>query len=96
MKNITLSVDDKVLTDVRRYAAQRDTTVNALVRDFLTRIATQEDRAANARQRLLELAESSEGRMGEWRWSREATYDRSVLSGHERPDLRGGRKDGRS
>ena len=76
MKNITLSVDDKVLTDVRRYAAQRDTTVNALVRDFLTRIATQEDRAANARRRLLELSDTSEGRMGEQTWNRERLYDR--------------------
>jgi len=76
MKNITLSVDDKVLTGVRRYAAQHDTTVNALVRDFLTRVATQEDRAANARRRLLELSDSSEGRMGKQTWNREKLYDR--------------------
>jgi hypothetical protein len=76
MKNITLSIDEHVLSEVRRYAAQRDTTVNALVRDFLTRLATQEDRAAKARQRLLELSDTSEGRMGDQKWNRERLYDR--------------------
>jgi hypothetical protein len=76
MKNITLSIDENVLSEVRRYAATRDTTVNALVRDFLTRLATQEDRAAKARQRLLELSDTSEGRMGDQKWNRERLYDR--------------------
>ena len=76
MKNITLSIDENVLSEVRRYAARRDTTVNALVRDFLTRLATQEDRAAKARQRLLELSDTSEGRMGGQKWNRERLYDR--------------------
>ena len=76
MKNITLSIDENVLSEVRRYAARRDTTVNALVRDFLTRLATQEDRAAKARQRLLELSDTSEGRMGDQKWNRERLYDR--------------------
>ena len=76
MKNITLSIDENVLSEVRRYAASRDTTVNALVRDFLTRLATQEDRAAKARQRLLELSDTSEGRMGDQKWNRERLYDR--------------------
>lgn len=74
MKNITLAIDDKVLEDVRRYAARKNTTVNALVREHLTRIATEDDRAAKARQRLIELAENSQARMG--RWSREELYDR--------------------
>ena len=76
MKNITLSIDENVLSEVRRYAATRDTTVNALVRDFLTRLATQENRAAKARQRLLELSDTSEGRMGDQKWNRERLYDR--------------------
>lgn len=74
MKNITLAIDDKVLNDVRRYAARKNTTVNALVREHLTRIATEDDRAAKARQRLIELAENTQARMG--RWSREELYDR--------------------
>jgi hypothetical protein len=93
MANITLSVDDNVLQEVRQIAARKKTSVNALVRDHLTRLADQEGRQATARKRLLELADSSTGRMGpDWKWNREETYDRPVLSRHERPDLRGNRK----
>ena len=48
MKNVTLSVDEKILAAVRRYAVERDSSVNALVRDFLAEIATREDRARKA------------------------------------------------
>ena len=51
MKNATLSVDEGVLAVVRRYAAERDSSVNRLVREFLGGIATREDRAGRARQR---------------------------------------------
>jgi len=40
MKNITLSVDEKVLAAVRRRAAECNSTVNALVRDYLANLAT--------------------------------------------------------
>ncbi len=53
MKNITLSVEERVLAAVRRYASERNTTVNGLVRDYLTRLANQEDRAEQARSRLV-------------------------------------------
>jgi len=39
MKNITLSVDENVLAAVRRHAAECNSTVNALVRDYLTGLA---------------------------------------------------------
>ncbi len=52
MKNITLSVDERVLAVVRRYAAGQNSTVSALVRDYLTNLAAQEDRAERARARL--------------------------------------------
>ena len=90
MKNITLAIDDHVLAEARRYAANKGTTVNALVREHLTRIATEEDRIAKARRELLELAERSTLDMGPgWKWNREELYDRPGLRGHERPDLRG-------
>jgi hypothetical protein len=39
MKNITLAVDEKVLTAARRYAGECGSGVNALVREHLNRIA---------------------------------------------------------
>ena len=34
MKNITLSVDEKVLAAVRRYAVEHESSVNGLVREY--------------------------------------------------------------
>ena len=76
MKNITLSVDEKVLTAVRRYAAARDSSVNALVREFLSRISQSEDRARNARRRIRELSNRSKARIGSRSWTREDLHDR--------------------
>jgi hypothetical protein len=76
MKNITLSVDEDVLAAVRRVAALRGTTVNAIVREHLTRISEHEDRAAQARRRLRELSDVSEARIGKASWRREDLYGR--------------------
>lgn len=76
MKNITLTIDEKVLDEARVYAAKHNTSVNALVRDFLNRLAEQEDRTARARRRLRELAEKSTAEVGPVTWKREDLYDR--------------------
>jgi hypothetical protein len=89
MKNITLAIDQEVLRAARRYAAEHDTTVNALVRDYLTRLTTFEQKAAKARERLVELSEQSEGRMGSWKWNREDAYEGRLSPRHEHSDLRG-------
>jgi hypothetical protein len=90
MKNITLALDEEVLAAVRKYAVAHNTTVNGLVRDYFTRLAGLEDRAAKARMRLAELARASTWDPGpDWKWDREALYDRGLRSGHERAALRG-------
>ena len=76
MKNITLSVDEIVLATVRRHAAERDSTVNALVREYLTGIAAHEGRAALARVRLRRLSAQSAGRLGRKTWTREDLHHR--------------------
>ena len=77
MKNITLAVEEGVLEKVRLVAAQKRTTVNAMVRDYLAEIAGRDEKIANARRELLRLMETSEGRMGpDWKFSREETYER--------------------
>jgi plasmid stability protein len=42
MKNITVSVDDETYRRARIKAAERETSVSALVRGFLVEIATEE------------------------------------------------------
>lgn len=76
MKNITLSVDDEVLEAVKAYAAQRKTTVNALVRAEFERLAKIESRTDRARRRIQELGQSSQGEMGSVIWKREDLYER--------------------
>ena len=90
MKNITLAMDDEVLDKVRAYAAEHKTTVNAIVRQHLEKLASENDRRAEARRNLKRLAETSKGTLGPgYVWNREELYDRPVLSGHQHPDLRG-------
>ena len=76
MKNITLSIDEKVLATVRLYAAERNKTVNGLVREYLTGIAEREQRARQARRRLRELSDHSSARIGAVKWRREDLHER--------------------
>jgi metal-responsive CopG/Arc/MetJ family transcriptional regulator len=76
MKNITLSIDEKVLSAVRQHAAARSTSVNQLVRDYLGEIAQHENRARNARRRLRALSNRSAARIGRASWTREELHER--------------------
>ena len=76
MKNITLTIDEKVLATVRRVAANNDTSVNAIVRGHLNRLAEHADRAAKARRRIRELSEASEARIGSSQWHRDDLHER--------------------
>jgi hypothetical protein len=64
------------LAAVRRHAAEHQSTVNALVRDYLTNLAAHEDRANRARGRLRRLSKQTQGRLGKKTWSREELHDR--------------------
>jgi hypothetical protein len=76
MKNITLSVDDDILVAVRRYTAERNTSVNAVVREYLTTLAGHEDRARRARARLRQLSRQSQGQLGAKTWARSDLHER--------------------
>ena len=76
VKNITLSVDERVLAAVRRYAVEHDSSVNALVREYLGRIGESEDRVQRARQRIREMSARSTARIGTKSWSRDDLHER--------------------
>lgn len=75
-KNITLTVDEEILKHVRIYAAERRTSVNAMVRDYLAGLVAREREADDAREALLKLARAKRGDMGSQKWDRESLYDR--------------------
>lgn len=75
-KNLTLALEGVLLDKVRVIAAFEKTTVNALVRDFLTDLAESKSRTARARKRLADRSRRATGKVGAKIWSREALYER--------------------
>jgi plasmid stability protein len=56
-RNVTFSLPADLVRQAKIYAAEHDTTVNALVRDLLLEKLSAEGRARAAAKRVLELAE---------------------------------------
>jgi hypothetical protein len=54
--NVTLSLDDKLVKQVRKIAVERDTTLTGLVRDYLKQLADQ-DATMGRKRRELEALE---------------------------------------
>ena len=77
-QNITLSVPRELLKRVKRVAADRDTSVSALMTEALGRVADENRRYSAARKRALAALRSprSLGTRGGRTWSREDLHDR--------------------
>lgn len=77
MSNLTLNVPDEILDEARVFAAERKTTVNALVRDYLTSITSQRKRAREAMAELRKMSENSKSRLGpDFKFDRASLYER--------------------
>ena len=76
MKNVTLALDDRVLRDARRIAAERSTSLNAMIREFLEDLTERESRASQARRRISELCRDSTAEVGPRSWSRDELHER--------------------
>lgn len=77
MANLTLTLDAELLKRARIRALERDTSVNALVRDYLEKLAGQANET-DAIRGLIELAQNSESGSGsEGRtWTRDELHER--------------------
>jgi len=78
--NITLTLDDKLVKEIRKVAVDRDTTLTALVREYLERLIA--ENAGSGRKRLeLETLERSfqqfHSKLGKRTWKREDLHVRS-------------------
>lgn len=76
MKNITLSIDDDTYRLARIAAAERDTTVSAMVRDYLKQVARPALKEADAKTRLFDLLDRAAPNLAADRLSREASHAR--------------------
>lgn len=80
--NITLSLDDKLVKELRKLAIDRDTTLTGLVRDYLEKLAA-ENATSGRKRREIEALERSFKQFhrkldfGKRTWKREDLYVRS-------------------
>lgn len=78
--NITMTLDDDLVKEVRKIAADRDTTLTGLVRIYLERLAAENAKTGRKRRELEALRKSFEQvqfRIGKRTWKREDLYERS-------------------
>ena len=81
MTNLTLSIDDELLKRARMRALEQDTSVNALVRDYLQNLVTRSSPQSGAQTGMAEFlawtetVHASSGPQGRT-WTRDELYER--------------------
>jgi hypothetical protein len=90
---ITLSLDQKLVKEVREIAVGRRTTLTGLVREYLEKLAA-ESAATERKRRAVEALERSfqecHCHMGKRTWKREDLYERPRTNRPGRNDPGGG------
>lgn len=77
MPNITLSVNNNIIKKVRKIAIDRDTTLTAMVREFLISVANSDMQARErSAQELSETFELYSLDMGPRTWLRDDLHER--------------------
>ncbi len=77
--NITLSIDDDLVKEVRKIAVERDTTLTGLVRAYLRQLAADHAKSGRKRRELEALDESFKllrVDIGKRTWKRQDLYER--------------------
>lgn len=72
----TIEVDDDILKRARIRAARENTSVNAVIREYLTAYAGVNRHRAEACERLLALSRSSKSARGGATWTRDDLHER--------------------
>jgi plasmid stability protein len=75
-KNITLAIDEELLHKVRKYAAEHNTSVNALVREKLAEIVAPKERLKAALDRMNSIADVAGMEVGAITSSRDDIHER--------------------
>jgi len=77
--NITLSIEDDLVKEVRKIAVERDTTLTGLVRSYLQELAAEHAKSGRKRRELEALREGFEKyqfNIGKRTWKREDLHER--------------------
>ena len=73
---MTLVVEEDLLLAARKVALDQRTSVNQLVREYLSALVEEPSRRRLARARLREASETGLVEIGDRTWSRDELYDR--------------------
>ena len=76
MKNVTIALDEALLREARRIAADRSTTLNAMIRGYLEELAERESGVVKARRRIVELCRETRAEVGPRAWTRDDLHER--------------------
>jgi hypothetical protein len=77
MPNLTMTIDIGTLKKARKVAVEQDTTVTALVRAYLERLAAKEDQTTEGIIEELKLSfEKTNLEIGKRTWTREQLHER--------------------
>lgn len=77
MKNITVSLDDNTYRRARMIAAERDTSISALVKEFLVRLGTGESQVERLKREERALRERITSFRASDKQSRDELHDRA-------------------
>jgi hypothetical protein len=78
--NVTLSLDDDLIKEARKIAAERDTTLTGMIREYLERLAEENSASGRKRRERAALERSFERlqfRVGKRKWNRADLHARS-------------------
>jgi len=75
-QNLTLVIDEDLLLAARKIALDRRTSVNQLVREYLTTLVEESKGRRMARTRLKMAFEKGLIEIGDKKWSRDQLYER--------------------
>ena len=73
---MTLVLDEDLLLAARKVALDQRTSVNQLVREYLSALVEESSRKRLARARLSKAFETGLVEVGDRKWSRDELYDR--------------------
>lgn len=77
--NVTLSLNDKLVKEVRKIAVERETTLTGLVREYLEKLAAESAQSGRRRREREALERSFQQvrfKLGKPTWKREDLYER--------------------
>jgi hypothetical protein len=75
-QNVTLVIEEELLLSARKIALERKTSVNQLVRDFLTALVKESETKRTARARLKIAFDKGLVEIGDKHWTRDELYER--------------------